>query len=392
MQKPSANTQSSTPPQPAAPISSSGETSVETGSSDNNFSGRNGSGKSARSGKIWLLIVALMVLVLIAIRAALPGWVHDTINQRLADMGAYQGQVDDVDIHLWRGAYELIGLKISSKTEAVSVPFFQVEKIDLSISWRALLRGAVVAEVSFQSPNLVFVDTPNENNQTGKGTDWQEALQRIVPIRINQLDLHNGVIQFRNFHSDPPVDLRIRQVEGTIRDLNNIHRGTGAQPADMSLAGIMLEKSPIVLSGRLDPLGDFRNFHFLLKVTEINLLELNDLAEAYGNFDFQSGSGEFFLELQAKDGHLQGYAKPLLDNVDIVELKEDLEEGVLSTAWEAVVGVLATIFRNQPKDRIASQIDISGSLDESDVSALQAFFSILRNAFVKAYEAGFGEE
>lgn len=342
--------------------------------------------------KTWLLVAVVAVLVLVALRAALPWWVHDAINQRLADMGAYQGQVDDVSIHLWRGAYELIGLNISSKSENVSVPFFQVEQIELSISWRALLRGAVVAEVSFESPHLAFVDTPDDNNQTGKGTDWREALQRIVPVRINQLDIHNGVIQFRNFHSEPPVDLRITRVEGTIRDLNNIHRSSGSQPADMDIAGMVLGNSPISLTGQLDPLGDFRDFNFLLKVTDIDLLHLNDLAEAYGNFDFQSGSGDFFMELKAEDGQLQGYAKPLLDNVEIVDLKEDLQDGVLSAAWEAVVGVLATIFRNQPKDRIASQIDISGSLDESEVSVLQAFFSIVRNAFVDAYEASFGEE
>lgn len=339
-----------------------------------------------------LIVLAVMVVALVAVRAALPWWVHDTINKKLADMGEYRGHVSDVNLHLWRGAYELIDLEIVSKNESLAVPFFHVEDIDLSISWRALFRGAVVAEVTFGGPTLAFVDTPEETDQTGKGTDWQDALQRIVPIKINQLHIHEGVIQFRNFHSEPPVDLRITQVEGTIRDLNNVHRQSGSQPADMSIAGLMLGQSPIELSGQLDPLGDFRDFHFLLKITEIELVRLNDLAEAYGNFDFHSGSGDFFMELKAEDGQLQGYAKPLLDNVDIVELEEDLKDGILSATWEALVGVVSTIFRNQPKDRIASQINISGNLDESEVSVWQAFTSILRNAFVEAYEARFGEQ
>lgn len=347
--------------------------------------------KKSSTKKIFI-VIAILVAVLIGVRAALPWWVHDTLNKRLADMGAYKGQVMDVNLHLWRGAYELIGLQIDSKAGSVSVPFFQVVEIDLSISWKALLRGAVVADVVFNEPSLAFVDTPDDADQTGSGTDWQEALQRIVPIRINRLDIHNGVIQFRNFHSSPPVDLRVTHVEGTIRDLNNIHRLEGSQPADMSITGIMLGQSPIVLFGRLDPLGDFRDFEFQLKVTDIELVRLNDLAEAYGNFDFQSGSGDFFLELKARDGQLDGYAKPLLDNVDIVELEDDLKDGVLSTAWEALVGVFSTIFRNQPKDRIASEISISGSLDESDVSGWQAFLSIVRNAFVEAYEARFSDE
>ena len=95
------------------------------------------------------------------------------------------------------------------------------------------------------------------------------------------------------------------------------------------------------------------------------------------------------MELQAENGQLEGYARPVLDNVAILDLSEDGEEGVLSAAWEAIVGALGQIFRNQPEDRIATEIEISGNLDNQDVSAWQAFVSILRNAFIEAYDAQF---
>jgi hypothetical protein len=98
------------------------------------------------------------------------------------------------------------------------------------------------------------------------------------------------------------------------------------------------------------------------------------------------------MELEAKDGQLSGYAKPILNNVVIFDLKKDLEKGVFSAAWQAIVGGLGQVFRNQPKDRIASQIDIRGSLDQKNISVWQAFVSILHNAFVEAYEARFERE
>lgn len=98
------------------------------------------------------------------------------------------------------------------------------------------------------------------------------------------------------------------------------------------------------------------------------------------------------MELEAVDGQMKGYAKPILDNVVIFDLQKDLDDGVFSAAWQAVVGALGRVFRNQPKDRIASQIEISGSLDQKNISVWQTFISILRNAFVEAYEARFGRE
>ena len=148
----------------------------------------------------------------------------------------------------------------------------------------------------------------------------------------------------------------------------------------------------MLFRSHLDPLGDFRNFVINLQINNIELQRINALAEAYGHFNFKSGTGDFIMELEAVDGQMSGYAKPILDNVVIFDLKKDLKEGVFSAAWQAVVGAFGQVFRNQPKDRIASQIEISGSLDQKNISAWQAFTSILRNAFVEAYEAQFGRE
>lgn len=54
-----------------------------------------------------------------------------------------------------------------------------------------------------------------------------------------------------------------------------------------------------------------------------------------------------------------------------------------------MVGGLGRVFRNQPENRIASRIEIQGNLERRDISAWQAFLSILHNAFVEAYEDRF---
>lgn len=336
-----------------------------------------------------ILITAAIAVLLLALRASLPGLARDYLNNKMANMGEYSGHVSAVDIDLWRGAYTLEELEVTKTSADIPTPLFQVDAIDLAVSWSALLQGAVVAEIGFHRPELNFVDDVEFGNQSGSGTNWQEALQQLVPIEINQLTINDGAIHFRNFNSEPAVDVVLTDLNGTIDNISNVDRSAGARPADMRFTGLMPGAAATSIEGQLDPLGDFQDFSFRLKVTGIDLRRLNTLSEAYGNFDFESGNGDFLLELEADNGELKGYAKPLFDDVTILDLESDLEQGSLSAAWEAVVGALGRLFRNQPEDRIASRIEIRGNLDQQNISGWQAFMSILRNAFVDAYEATF---
>jgi len=338
-------------------------------------------------------IAVLVILVAaVALRLALPSLVKDYLNDKLSDMGSYRGHITDVDIALWRGAYSLHDMAVVKVDDQVPVPFFEASAIDLAISWRALFRGSVVAEVDFIEPALHFVDTDSGDAQSGAGTDWRQAIQQLVPIEIDRLDIHNGELHFHNFNSNPPVHLILTELAGGFTNLTNADRREEQIPARFHLAGLVLGDAQLTVEGKLDPLGDFRDFSFSMKVTDIELSRINDLTEAYGNFDIESGNGNFIMELEASDGELSGYAKPLLDNVVVLDLEKDLEKGIFSAAWEAVVGGLGRIFRNQPTDRIGSQIEIRGNLDRQDISTWQAFLSVLRNAFVDAYEAQFGRE
>ncbi len=48
-------------------------------------------------------------MLLVSLHIALPYLVRDYLNDKLADMGDYRGQVADVDLARWRGAYRSTG-------------------------------------------------------------------------------------------------------------------------------------------------------------------------------------------------------------------------------------------------------------------------------------------
>ena len=143
---------------------------------------------------LWSLVG--IALLLISLHVALPWLVRDYLNDKLAHMGDYRGQIADVDLALWRGAYKINGLKIVKTSGKVPVPFLDAPLIDLSVSWHSLWNHhAVVAEVQFVRPELNFVDggANKQASQTGQGTDWRAQLEKLLPITLNEVRIRQEI-------------------------------------------------------------------------------------------------------------------------------------------------------------------------------------------------------
>lgn len=261
-----------------------------------------------------LLGLGSLIVLLVALHLALPYLVRDYLNDKLADMGDYRGQVADVDLAWWRGAYQINGLKIVKTSGKVPVPFLDAPLIDLSVSWRSLWYDkAVVAEVTFVRPELNFVDGGSKQaSQTGRGTDWRQQLEKLLPITLNEVRIDNGVLTFRNFNSKPPVDLKATQLNANIRNLTNVRDKKGRRDASFEGTALIAGDAKVESRATFDPFSDFDDFKFRLRATGIELRKLNDFASAYGKFDFNAGHGDVVIEAQAENGRLNGYIKPLL--------------------------------------------------------------------------------
>ncbi|WIE52039.1 DUF748 domain-containing protein [Pseudomonas sp. GM17] len=346
--------------------------------------------KRRYSWPLWTLAGVLVLLV--ALHIALPYLVRDYLNDRLANMGDYRGQIADVDLALWRGAYRINGLKIVKVDGKVPVPFVNAPLVDLSVSWRSLWYDhAVVAEVQFVGPQVNFVDgATKKNSQTGEGTDWRAQLNKLLPITLNEVQVSDGKISFRNFNSKPPVNMSATQVNASAYNLTNVVDTQGKRDARLEGKALLLGHAPLETNATFDPLSDFQDFEFRLRVRDIELKRLNDFAAAYGKFDFNAGHGDLVIEAEANKGQLTGYIKPLLRDVDVFNWQQDVEnkdKGIFRSIWEALVGVSETVLKNQGKNQFATRVELKGSVHQRDISAFHAFLQILRNGFIEAFNA-----
>lgn len=337
-----------------------------------------------------LIVVVVIVVLLVVARVILPYVVKDYLNRKMDHMGDYHGHVADVDLHLWRGAYSLGELRIEKVNGKVPVPFFDARTMDIAISWRALTHGTVRARVEFDHASLNFVDgSSSASGQAGKGVDWRQQLEGLLPIRLDELTVHNSQVTFHNFSSHPKVDLKMTDVEATALNLSNADRSHGSRVATFHATAKVLGDAPMTADASFDPLdAKMQDFTFDLRVNDIQLQRLNDLARAYAKLDFAGGHGTFVMQLQAHDGQLNGYAKPLLHDVKIFSWKQDVEqdkENPLQVAWEAVASGVTWLFKNHDKDQFATKVPISGRIDDKNLGTWQAVINVLHNAFVQAY-------
>jgi hypothetical protein len=344
-----------------------------------------------RRYSVALWTVAVIVVLLIAVQIALPYLVRNYLNEKLADMGDYRGQITDVDLALWRGAYKINGLDIVKVSGKVPVPFVKIPVIDLAVSWHSLWYDhAVVARVRFISPELNFVDggENKEASQTGQGTDWRDQLNKLLPITLNEVRVSNGRITFNNFTSTPNVKIEADKVNASLYNLTNVADVKGQREAHFAGKALLMGNAPLETAATFDPFSNFEDFDFRLRTTGIELKSLNDFASAYGKFDFNAGNGDLVIQAKAVKGQLTGYIKPLLRNVEIFNWQQDVEnqnKSFFRSVWEAVVGAGQAVLKNQNKNQFATRVDLSGSVHKEDISAFQAFLQILHNGFVQAF-------
>lgn len=345
-----------------------------------------------RSERIFLWVMAIAVALLL-LRAALPEVVESYVNRKLATMGDYRGRVDEVDLHLWRGAYTLHGLTIEKDDGKVPVPLLSAPTVELAVSWRGLIAGGIVGTVEFDRADLNFVDAESDaRQQGGTGVNWRQKLEELLPIQLDEVVLRDCTIHFRNVGSDPPVDLKATQVNAVVKNLTNVEDRPGGRVASFEATARVLDQAGLEAAGEFDPVGRPDTFALKLRVLDVDLKRANSFVRAYSGLDVASGRGDFVMEVSADKGQLRGYAKPLLRDLQVFSWKRDVDEKGLQPlrlAWQSITAFAVEVFTNRKNDQFGTRVELSGSLDQQNVDVLGALLGIVRNAFVEDYKPDF---
>lgn len=332
------------------------------------------------------ILLVVLIMALIVARLMLPGFLRDYVGRVLDQSTEFDGRVGEIDVHLWRGAYSIQDIDIVKTTGAVSIPYFECPRVDLSIDWSALWNGRLRGKVHMDRPALNFVDgASDEDSQTGADQPWLAMIKELFPFRIDKAEVVNGSIHFHAPHKEPPVHIRLSEVQARLTNLTNVAESLEPLMADVQGTALAMESGHVEMSMSLDPQSHRPTFDLALQLLDLDVSELNALTSAYGAFDFEKGVFDLVLELSCKDGFLEGYAKPLFRNLKVIGRRDLENDDPLRLFWEALVGLVGEVFENQPRDQLGTRITLEGHYDNPRTSLLEIIGNILYNAFVRAY-------
>lgn len=324
-------------------------------------------------------------VTLIVIRLILPSVVLHYANKELAEMDGYYGHIEDIDISLFRGAYQINDIYLN-KTDSVTgkqTPFFKADNIDLSLEWSSIFKGAIVGELVFDSPELIFTAEVVElNDIKGDTTDFKALLKDFMPLKVNRFEVNNGTLRYIDSIAKPPLNILLTDIHVLAFNLTNVTDDGVELPATITAEAAVYE-GVLDVNMKMDALAEEPTFDLNAELKGTNLVLLNDFFQAYGNFDVNSGVFGLFTELAAKEGKFAGYVKPILENLDVVG-PEDRSDSFLSRFWEAAVGATGVVFKNQKEDQFATKVAIEGDFEDPKIKVVEAIWEVLRNAFIQA--------
>jgi hypothetical protein len=125
-----------------------------------------------------LYVIIGILIALVLLRIALPYILIRYVEHQVNKLPEYKVHIADLDVHLYRGSYTLKNIQLRKVNNHIPVPFFAANAVDLSIQWRPLLHGSLVAKVVAIEPVVNFViDAKKENEQLTLDQQWQEIVK-----------------------------------------------------------------------------------------------------------------------------------------------------------------------------------------------------------------------
>ncbi len=335
----------------------------------------------------WVLAsVVTVVALLVLARVAAPYVIRNQINKRLDAIPGYAGHVDQVQIHLYRGAYSLHGIAIYKLEEKVREPFFLGQSIDFSLAWRELLHRKIVADFVVERPQLIFVKgATKETSTTDTDRRWQQTIQDVFPVDIQYFEVRDGAVRYEDKTRAPAVDVFVKNmhIEGT--GLRNRPSETGDEfPATIFLEGDTLGAGKLRLVLNAEPLADKPHFHLAAKLDNVNLPALNESLKAYAGVDVGRGKFRLAGEMAGKDGGFQGYVKPFFEDLNFHNL-EDKNRSIGSRLYERMVAALAWIVKNKSRDQVGTRIPFQGEFGNPQVGLWRTIANVFRHGFIRAF-------
>jgi hypothetical protein len=172
------------------------------------------------------------------------------LNRRLA---GYTVRIAVLDFHPIGFSLDLEDVTLVQDANP-DPPVAFVPRLSASVQWREIIVGRLVANFSVESPTL-YVNRAHVGTELADDVDltqrgWQEALQAIYPLRINEFKIAGATLTYVDDTAFPPLHLSHIDVRaGNIRNLRAPER---TYPSTIEASAVVFGTGRASITGHAD--------------------------------------------------------------------------------------------------------------------------------------------
>jgi hypothetical protein len=340
--------------------------------------------------KVLIIILIVFIVLIIGARIYLPYLIRDQINDQIAAIEGYSGQVERVSLEILKGGIVLRNFNLYEEaSHDPSIPFVSLRHNEINLDWSSLIRkGIVTLEIYMDSLEVNFVLRDEEKVvEEVDRENLADQLSALIPFHINVLRIENSFISYVDPTTDPKVDIYLADFFLEATNLRNIEKENDTLPATVHVEGITMGKGFMIANARLNAMKEIPDFEFDFKLENFDIDQLNDFTDAYAGFTVNEGQLNIYAEAAAFEGAITGYVKPLIEDMEVAPTEDD-DASLLQEAYEAVLDVVARILQNPDTENIGTRVEFEGRIDEPEVAVMDAVWILLRNAFLESISKG----
>lgn len=253
-----------------------------------------------------------------------------------------------------------------------------------------------VRELAVKDADVDYIyvaETPAPEREVAQkvaSTATRPANQTQSVVKAAHATVRSSTMAFVDTSTKPTYRLFLNVEELDVKDWSNqMREGT----AKVGLRGAFMGSGRTEVDANFRPDQNGPDFDMAVRIQNTELQALNDLLQAYGGFDVDAGTLEFFSELHVRNGEVRGYVKPIFKDIDVYNARQDAEKPVFRKMYEGLVGGIANLFENRSEDQVATESRVSGRIGKDvSTSTLQIVLGIVKNAFFQAILPGLERE
>ncbi len=208
-------------------------------------------------------------------------------------------------------------------------------------------------------------------------------------LRVDHLALENCDVGLVNKAKAPGYRVYLAPLTVSIDNYSN---GFASGPAKVALKGKFMGAGDASAAATFRADANGPDFDLKGQIENTPMVRMNDLFRSYGKFDVVAGTFSFYTELKVAHGRIDGYVKPLFQDMKVYDKRQDAEKSLFRKLYEKLVGGIAGLLENRQRQEVATQADISGPVQNPNASTWQVIGRLIENAFFRAILPGFDEE